>query len=120
MINKLTNADIVARLLEIRKMDNACDRVEALKTFEKDYKRSAFYRHTHKKLILLYYEVAIENLLTLQALLTNAQNFLNNLDLNHFLEIMDQVNTQSKETADEGLAAFTESGLLDLLKGNKA
>lgn len=120
MTNKLTNADIIARLLEIHKMDNACDRIEALKTFEKDYKRSAFYHHTHKKLILLYYEVTIENILTLRALLSSAQDFLNNLDLNHFLEIMDQVNTQSKQTIDEGLDAFTESGLLDLLKGNKA
>lgn len=120
MTNKLTNADIVARLVEIRQTPNACDRVEALKTFEKDYKHSSFYRHTHKKLILLYYEVAIEDILTLRALLSSAQDFLNNLDLNHFLEVMDQVNTQSKQTVDEGLAAFTESGLLDLLKGNKA
>lgn len=120
MTNKLTNADIVARLLEIRKMDNACDRVETLKAFEKEYKKSPFYHKTHKNLTLLYYEVSIENILTFQSLLKNAQEFINNLDLDHFTELMDQVNLQTKFTIDDGIEAINTSGLADLLKGTKA
>lgn len=120
MINKLTNIDIVARLLEIREIKNVCDRAEALKAFEKEYKHSSFYRRTHKNLTLLYYEVALENILTLRTLLTNAQEFLNNLDLDHFNELMDQLNEQSRQNIEESLNAFSESGLLDLIKGHKA
>lgn len=120
MINKLTNTDITTRLLEIRKMENACDRAEALKAFEKEYKHSQFYRHTHKNLTLLYYEVSLENLLTFQSLLKNAQEFINNLDLDHFTELMDQVNLQTKFTINDGIDAINTSGLADLLKGTKA
>lgn len=119
-MNKLTNTDIVARLLEIRKMDNACDRAEALKTFEKEYKHSPFYRRTHKNLTLLYYEVSVENLLTFQSLLKNVQEFINNLDLDHFTELMDQVNLQTKFEIEDGIDAIRTSGLADLIKSTKA
>ena len=120
MINKLTNTDIVARLLEIRQIKNACDRAEALHAFKKEYKHSPFYHRTHKNLTLLYYEVALENILTLRTLLTNAQDFLNNLDLDHFNELMDKVNEQSRQNIEESLSALDGSGILDLIKGHKA
>ena len=120
MTNKLSATDIVARLLDIRKIDNACMRAEALKAFEKEYKHSPFYHRTHKNLTILYYEVFIEDLLTMRSLLETAQNFLNNLDLEHLNQLIDQVNAQSKQTMDEGIAALEASGLLDLIKGTKA
>ena len=56
----------------------------------------------------------------MRSLLQNAQTFLNNLDLDHFNQLMEQINAQSKQTIDEGLASLAESGLLDFIKGNKA
>ena len=120
MTNKLTNIDIIAKLLEIRQIKNVCDRAEALHLFEKQYKKSPFYHRTHKNLTLLYYEISIEDFLTMRSLLQNAQTFLNNLDLDHFNQLIEQINAQSKQTIDEGLASLAESGLLDLIKGNKA
>lgn len=115
-MNKLTNIDIVNKLLEIRQLSNVCDRTMALKHFEKEYKKSSFYHYTHKKLVLLYYEVSIEHLLTLASLLENAQTFINNLDLAHFQELMDQVNAQTAATITEGLTSLSDSGLQDLIK----
>lgn len=119
-MNKLTNTDIINRLLEIRRLPNACDRVEALKQFSKEYKHSKFYKTTHKNLTLLYYEVMVEDLFTLRSLLTSVQNFINNLDLDGFNNLMDQVNAQSLQNIEANLDALNESGILDILKGHKA
>lgn len=115
-MNKLTNIDIVNKLLGIRRLSNVCDRTMALKRFEKEYKKTSFYHHTHKKLDLLYYEVSLEHLLTLTGLLENVQAFINGLDLEHFQELMDQVNAQTAATITEGLNTLSESGLQDLIK----
>lgn len=115
-MNKLTNIDIVNKLLEIRHLPNVCDRTIALKHFEKEYKKSSFYHHTHKKLTLLYYEVSLEHVLTLTNLLENVQAFINGLDLTHFQELMDQVNAQTAATITEGLTTLSDSGLQDLIK----
>lgn len=119
MTNKLTNFDIVERLLEIRKTPNACTRAEALKAFEKEYKHTQFYKRTHKNLTLLYYEVTIEDLLTLKSLLANAQEFINGLDLANLSTIMDQINDQTRKTYADGLNALHESGLEDFIKNFK-
>lgn len=118
-MNKLTNIDIVDRLLTIRKMENACTRTEALQAFEKEYKQTSFYKRTHKKLLTLYYEVAIEDILTFTSLLKNAQNFINNLDAEHLVQILDQINAQAKQTYNEEMANLVESGLGDLLASFK-
>lgn len=114
-MNKLTNIEIINRLIEIRQIPNICDRQIALKQFQKQYKKSAFYRTTHKKLNMLYYEVSIENLLSLTSLLKSAQDFINGLDLQHFTELMDQVNDQTAATIMEGVTAFSDTGLQDLI-----
>ena len=112
-MNKLTNTDIINRLLE---MPNVCDRTLALKKFSKEYKKSPFYRATHKNLNLLYYEVSIENLLTLSSLLQSAQEFINHLDLTNFESMMDQINNNTLATINAGVSSMSETGLTDLLK----
>lgn len=115
-MNKLTNVDIVNKLVEISKLQNCCDRQVALKQFKKEYKQTNFYHITHKNLDMLYYEVVVTQLLSFQSLLQNVQNFINNMDLSHWTQIMDQINESTADTIRQGLAAFDETDLSALFK----
>ena len=111
----MTNEEILQTLAEIRAIKNPCDRAERLAAFAPQYKKSKFYKTTHKSLQLLYYEVLIEDLLSFKTLLDNAQNFINGIDATSIQEAFDQVNLNTLSTITEGIDALNETGLADLL-----
>lgn len=115
----MDHEQIINQILEIRAIKNACDRAVALKQFEKKYKKTAFYKTTKKPLQLLYYEVLVEDTLTLRTLLQTVKDFIESLDAEKLLQMFDQVNEQTLATLAEGMNDLSTSGILDLLHSAK-
>ena len=112
----MTNKEIIAKIAEIRHIKNPCDRAIALAQFEPLYKKTQFYKTTHKSLQIFYYEIIVEDLLSLRTLLDNAQTFLNELDTSTLETALNDINTNTLATITEGVNVFNETGLADLIK----
>ena len=112
----MNNEEILNALAEIRKLPNVCARSEALVDLEPKYKKSAFFKKTHKSLQVLYYETWVEDLLTLRSLLNSTQTFLNELDTSTLQEALENINEDSIATMTQGIELFNSSGLADLIK----
>ncbi len=118
-MNNLTNTDISNKIRALREIKDPCDRAVALVEFESDYKQSQFYKLTKRPLRDLYYEITIEDLLSLRTVLVNLQQFLNELDTEKLTSMFDDINAESLKTIREGLNEFNASGFEDLLHGIK-
>lgn len=118
-MNQLTNIDISNKIRAIRELQDPCDRAVALTDFEPEYKQTNFYKKTKRPLQTLYYEIAIEDLLSLRSILQNVQTFLNELDADKLVAMFDEVNAESLKTMKTSLDTLNESGLADLLHGIK-
>lgn len=118
-MNKLTSIDISTKLRAIREIEDPCDRAIALTNFTPAYKQSKFYKITKKPLQTLYYEIVVEDLLSMRTLLKSAQQFLNDLDADKLTNLFDQVNANTLATMKTSLDALDDSGLADLIHGVK-
>lgn len=118
-MNQLTNFDISNKLRSLRDIKDPCDRIMALMTFEPEYKQSNFYKITKRPLRELYYEIAIEDILTFRSMLQNFKEFLDELDADKLIALFDEVNMASLQTMKTSLDSLEDSGLADLLHGIK-
>ena len=115
----LTNEEIIAKLSTILDKTNLCDQIEELKIFEPEYKNSAFYKVTHKKIEELFFLYKIQSLLTFDSLLKNLQSMINGIDADSFNKMLDEANAKTNGDIKNYEKEFKDSGILDLLKNSK-
>lgn len=115
----MTNEEIIARILEIRQITNVCDRAIALKRFDKEYKKTSFYKTTKKPLQMLYYEMVVEDTLSFRSILQNLKQFIDELDSDKLVALFDEVNAKTLDTMKTGIEGLADSDLMALLHGIK-
>ena len=115
----MTNTEIIDEILRIRAIKNACDRTIELKQFEKKYKKTKFYKQTRKPLQTLYYEVLVEDTLSLRVIMQSVKEFIDSLDSDKIIAMFDEVNAKTRQTMEESLASLDSSNLMDLLHSVK-
>lgn len=114
-MNTLTNSDISNKLDEIHAIADFCDRQEALITFEAEYKQTQFYKKTRYPLSDLYRQYVLEHVLSLQFLLNNLHNFINELDYTKLQALLSEVNANAFAEIRESAQELKSSGLTDIL-----
>lgn len=97
----MNNIELEQKIKQIASIENYFDMIMAIKDFEGEYKTSDFYKKTKKPLEKVLLESKIHYALQLQGLGEKIQNLINNLDLNHLNELLDQTATMFEQENNE-------------------
>lgn len=86
----MNNQELELRVKEILSLENFFDMIEAAVDFEKEYKKSSFYKKTKMPLMEVMKNSKMWYLVNFNELLKVIQEKINQLDLSKFMEIIDQ------------------------------
>lgn len=101
----MNNIELEEKILEILKIENYFDMVEAVQSFEKEYKQSDFFKKTKKPLKEMIREAKIYYTLQLKTVTAKLQETINNLDLNKISELLDDATGLFTKENEDVLAA---------------
>lgn len=100
----MNNEELQNKIKEILKISNYFDMIVVVKKFEPQYKKSTFYKTTHKSLKEVVREAKLFYLTNLDEAKVSIQNFINDLSFDKIKEILDQAGNvyaaENKEIAD--------------------
>lgn len=113
----MNNEELIQFLDSVHDMPNYCDRIVALKNFEKQYKKTEFYRQTHMSLQQLYMQYTLEQTLTLRIITKNINEMFNNIDADQFIAMMDEVNTKTADFIDKQKTELMNNDFMNILMG---
>lgn len=94
----MTNQELELKVKEIIKIENYFDMVVELKKFEKEYKKSDFYKATHQNLMSMIKNARIHYALQLDDLFNIIQEKVNTFDLSKLNELVDKFGDQLSST----------------------
>lgn len=94
----MTNQELEFKIKEIIKIENYFDMVVELKKFEKEYKKSDFYKATHQSLMSMVKNARIHYALQLDDLFDKIQEKVNTFDLSKLNELVDKFGDQLLST----------------------
>lgn len=89
----MNNEQLEKKIQELLNITNYLDFVEQVCNFNKEYKKSEFYVHTKMPLMDLVKNARLFYNLNFKTILDTAQKFLDNLDLEHLMGLVEQVGT---------------------------
>lgn len=112
----MENKEITAKLEEISTIPDFCDMVDALMVFNKDYKKTAFFKKTKMPLAKLFESYKLNKTLTLKGIFSNLQARINELDLSNITAIFDQISAQTQADLASGAKAMQDINLDEILK----
>lgn len=87
----MDNKQLEAKLQEIISSNNVLDMAMSATKFNKEYKKSVFYKETKIKLFTLVKYYKLFNLLQFSNLAENIQKVINNLNVDDLMSLMDSV-----------------------------
>ena len=87
----MNNIELEQKIKELIMIENYFDLIEQIKEFEKDYKNSDFYKKTKMPLDKAIREARIHYALNFVGMGAQLQKVINNLDITHLNELLDQV-----------------------------
>lgn len=100
----MNNNELELKIKEILSNENFFDMMEAVFDFEKEYKGSEFYKKTKMPLIEVVKGSKTWYMLQLKDIGNKIQSLINNLDVSHLSEVIDQFGSvfeqENKETLD--------------------
>lgn len=100
----MNNQELELKIKEILSIENFFDMMEAVFDFEKEYKGSEFYKKTKMPLIEVVKGNKTWYMLQFKDVGNKIQTFINNLDVSHLSEVIDQFGSvfeqENKETLD--------------------
>lgn len=100
----MNNSELELKIKEILSIENFLDMMEAVFDFEKQYKGSEFYKKTKMPLIEVVKGSKTWYMLQLKDIGNKIQSLINNLDVSHLSEVIDQFGSvfeqENKETLD--------------------
>ena len=110
----MDNLDLQKKVMEIVATPNMFDAIMEMKNFEKDYKASDFYKATKMPIEDVIKYGKMWYTYDVDSIGSKIQDFVNNLDLEHLMELINQIgDTFSKENEEILGAAQT---LKDIVK----
>lgn len=110
----MDNLDLQKKVMEIVATPNMFDAIMEMKNFEKDYKASDFYKVTKMPIEDVIKYGKMWYTYDVDSIGSKIQDFVNNLDLEHLMELINQIgDTFSKENEEILGAAQT---LKDIVK----
>ena len=107
----MNNIELEKRIQEICAINNYFDMIEAIASFEKEYKTSDFYKKTKRSLEQVVKEARIHYALQLKDLSKYIQEMLDNLSLDNINDLMDKMSNifaQENEDIRSGLEVFKD------------
>lgn len=87
----MNNIELEQKIKELIMIENYFDLIEQVKEFEKEYKNSDFYKSTKMSLDKVIREARIHYALNFVGMRAQLQKVINNLDINHLNELLDQI-----------------------------
>lgn len=87
----MDNIELEQKIKELIMIENYFDLIEKVKEFEKEYKNSDFYRNTKMPLDKVIREARIHYALNFVGVGNQLQKVINNLDISHLNELLDQI-----------------------------
>ena len=112
----MENKEIVQRIEEISKIPNFCDMLEELAVFNKEYKKTSFFKKTKMPLAKLFESYRLNKLLTLKGIFASLQEGINSLDLSNINNLFDQISEQTQMDLAKGAEAIKGLNLEEILK----
>jgi hypothetical protein len=97
----MDNKEIIQKLHEILQSNNLCDEIQLLKKFNKEYKKTDFYKTTHVSLKTLYSQYKTESMLKLDVLFKNISSQLENLDTDAIVSALGAIDEETKQQLKE-------------------
>lgn len=95
--------------------DNLCNEILTLKEFEKEYKKTAFYKSTKMPLLALYREYQHRRLLSFEAIFKNAQELVHNLDVDTLAKALEKITGDLGVQIENFKKEFEQSDLMDII-----
>lgn len=111
----MTNEELLIKLKEINETPNLCDQIIALKKFQKEYRKSDFFKATKMPLFALAKEYQTKAFFTFESLLNGLQKVLNELDAEKLTAVIDHFSSLSREDFENMVAQTKESGFADIM-----
>ena len=105
----MNNIELENKIRQISAIDNYFDMIEAIVSFEKEYKTSDFYKKTKRPLEQVIKEARIHYALQLKDLANYIQDMINNLSFENINEILDKISSvfaQENKDIEESLEVF--------------
>lgn len=97
----MTNLELEKKLQEIYKMTNSIDKIEALVSLKKLYKKTDLYKHTKISFAQMLKMYAFVNPLNWDNIKTQMQDFLDHVNLDNVQDLLTQLeSTFAKENAE--------------------
>lgn len=87
----MNNIELEQKIKELIMIENYFDLIEQVKEFEKEYKNSDFYKNTKMPLDKAIREARIHYALNFVEMGKQLQKVINNLDMSHLNELLDQI-----------------------------
>ena len=87
----MNNIELEQKIKELIMIENYFDLIEQVKEFEKEYKNSDFYKNTKMPLDKVIREARIHYALNFVGMSAQLQKVINNLDISHLNELLDQI-----------------------------
>ena len=112
----MKNIEITAKLEEISTIPDFCDMVETLAIFNKDYKKTVFFKKTKMPLTKLFEAYKLNKTLTLKGIFANLQARIKELDLSNITAVFDQISEQTQADIASGASALKDINIEELLK----
>lgn len=112
----MTNEEIIIKIEEIAEIANFCDKIEAVKAFESEYRKSAFYKNTKMPLFSLVKEYSLNKIMNFKAIGKGLQCIIDNLDVSKIVEILEKFTNMGKEDFDMLMKETQESGFKEVIK----
>ena len=104
----MNNQELELKIKEILENKNFFDMVEAAISFEKEYKRTDFYKKTRIPLIEVIKAAKMWYLTQIENIGDKVQGFINKLDFNNINDILNQLGDVYAKENEETLNIFKE------------
>lgn len=97
----MDNKQLEQKIKEIIAISNYFDMEQAIISFNKEYKKSQFYKNTHKALKSVVKEAKLHYLMDINSFKNYLQNLINELDISKLQDILSQLaETYATENQD--------------------
>lgn len=105
----MTNQEIIDRIDSIlADNSNYCDQILAIKAFNKEYKKSDFYKQTRMPLEKLIASYKVHRLVNLDILVDLIQNKINDFDLSSITSLLDRATSLMRQDVEDLNSSWEE------------
>lgn len=105
----MTNQEIIDRIDSILTDNgNYCDQILAIKAFNKEYKKSDFYKQTKMPLEKLVASYKVHRLVNLDILVDLIQNKINDFDLSSITALLDKATLSMQQDVEDLNSSWEE------------